>query len=62
MVCFLGNCVQASSIIKSTMSTTPCSPNPCQNGGNCLTNIVSNSFVCNCTSRSTGKKSRKIRN
>lgn len=54
MVCFLGNCVQASSVIKSSLSTTPCSPNPCQNGGACLTNIVSNSFVCNCTSRSSG--------
>lgn len=53
-VCYLGNCVQASSVIKSSMPTTPCSPNPCQNGGICLTNIVSNSFVCNCPSRSTG--------
>jgi len=49
MVCYQGNCVNGSKIIKNN-SPSPCSPNPCQNGGICVVNnINTNRFSCNCS-------------
>ena len=55
MVCYQGNCVNSSTVITTSIST-PCSPNPCQNGGQCVTNnfdrILSS---CICSPNFTGK-------
>ncbi len=54
MVCYQGNCVNASTVIKKNLQS-PCSPNPCQNGGLCeVYNINSNRFSCNCSANFDG--------
>ncbi len=48
MVCYQGYCVIASKVIQTNLQS-PCTPNPCQNGGLCeFNNINSNRFSCNC--------------
>ena len=55
MICYQGKCVNASAVIKNTISSTPCSPNPCLNGGKCVTNNFDSLFICNCLTGYTGK-------
>ena len=43
MICYEGNCVNQSTIIRKS-----CDPNPCHNGGQCVLNNLNTSFMCNC--------------
>lgn len=55
MVCYQGNCVDMLKVIKNVVPSAQCSPNPCLNGGKCMTSHLYEVFFCNCPLDYTGK-------
>jgi len=53
-ICYKNACVNSTGLIINTISSTPCSPNPCLNGATC--SVVNKIYVCNCASPYTGQK------
>ncbi len=50
-VCYQSNCVNSSILVSPKLSNTPCSPNPCLNGGSCI--LVNQFYFCKCSPRFT---------
>ena len=51
-MCYQAKCVDASTVMfNRNITTDPCVPNPCQNGGICLQNATTSSLFCRCPYR-----------
>ena len=48
-MCYQGNCVSSAQLFKNISLNDSCNPNPCQNGGLCVTNATTNSLYCKCS-------------
>ena len=57
-MCYHGSCVNASTINYNTTNTPSCDPNPCQNNGICVNDLL-NIFACNCPSGFSGAYLKK---
>ena len=49
-MCYQSQCVNSASILNNIITSDPCEPNPCNNGGICTKNATVSGFICDCPS------------